>query len=122
MKEQEKLLRKALAEDYLRAGDWAKAAAAYETLELAAQRQAHARDEQDEIEMPLKLLPLAGAQSAHDRRSLRSIRLQASKNPLGLIDVPVFVDARPHSWMLDPTAPFNLIARSHGKRGRPQGL
>jgi hypothetical protein len=32
-----------------------------------------------------------------------------------LTDVPVFVDARPHSWMLDPTAPFNLIARSLAK-------
>ncbi len=29
----EKLLRKALAEDYLREGDWAKAAKAYQTLE-----------------------------------------------------------------------------------------
>ena len=38
-----------------------------------------------------------------------------SKNPLGLTDVPVFVDARPHSWMLDPTAPFNLISRSQAK-------
>ena len=38
--------------------------------------------------------------------------LQVSRNPLGLTDIPVFVDARPHTWMLDPTAPFNLIARS----------
>ncbi len=35
-----------------------------------------------------------------------------SKDPLGLTDIPVFVDASPHSWMLDPTAPFNLVARS----------
>jgi hypothetical protein len=41
--------------------------------------------------------------------------LQVSKNPLGLTDVPVFVDARPHTWMLDPTAPFNLISRSLAK-------
>src|SRR6185437_13600910 len=34
------------------------------------------------------------------------------KDPLGLTDIPVFVDAQPHRWMLDPTAPFNLIARS----------
>jgi hypothetical protein len=39
-------------------------------------------------------------------------RLQVSSDPLGLIDVPVFIDARSHSWMLDPTAPFNLISRS----------
>ncbi len=39
-------------------------------------------------------------------------KLQVSKNPLGLVDIPVFVDARPHTWMLDPTAPFNMIARS----------
>ena len=38
--------------------------------------------------------------------------LQVSRNPLGLTDIPVFVDARPHTWMLDPTAPFNLISRS----------
>jgi hypothetical protein len=41
--------------------------------------------------------------------------LQVAKNPLGLTDLPVYVDARPHSWMLDPTAPFNLIARSLAK-------
>jgi hypothetical protein len=34
---------------------------------------------------------------------------------LGLTELPVYVDARPHSWMLDPTAPFNLIARSLAK-------
>ena len=54
----EKLLRMALAEDYLRLGDWAKAAQAYQTLDT----RLHAKltpDEQDEIEMPLKLLPLA---------------------------------------------------------------
>jgi len=38
-----------------------------------------------------------------------------SINPLGLIDVPVFVDARSRAWMLDPTAPFNWIARSTAK-------
>jgi hypothetical protein len=38
--------------------------------------------------------------------------MQVSRDPLGLRDIPVFVDAMPHSWMLDPTAPFNLIARS----------
>jgi hypothetical protein len=38
--------------------------------------------------------------------------LQVDKNPLGVTELPVYVDARPHSFMLDPTAPFNLIARS----------
>ena len=41
--------------------------------------------------------------------------LQVGRNPLGLLDLPVYIDARPHSWMLDPTAPFNLIARSLAK-------
>ena len=38
-----------------------------------------------------------------------------TKNPLGLTDVPVFVDARSQDWMLDPTLPFNLISRSHAR-------
>jgi hypothetical protein len=42
-------------------------------------------------------------------------QIQVAKNPLGLTDLPVYVDARPHSFMLDPTAPFNLIARSLAK-------
>ena len=41
--------------------------------------------------------------------------LQITRNPLGLTDLPVYVDARPHGWMLDPTAPFNLISRSEAK-------
>jgi predicted aspartyl protease len=41
--------------------------------------------------------------------------LQVSRNPLGLTELPVYVDARPHSWMMDPTAPLNLIARSEAK-------
>jgi predicted aspartyl protease len=107
----EKLLRKALAEDYLRAGDFTKAAAAYQKLEsrLAATLS---QDEQDEIEMPLKMLPLAAANPPMTVEPCDSFELQVSRNPLGLTDLPVFVDARPHTWMLDPTAPFNLIARS----------
>ena len=69
-------------------------------------------DEQDEIEMPLKLLPLAAANPPMTVDPCDPFVLQVSRNPLGLTDIPVFVDARPHTWMLDPTAPFNLIARS----------
>src|ERR1700733_10542717 len=41
--------------------------------------------------------------------------MQVSKNLLGLTDVPVFVDAHPHRWMLDPTAALNLVSRSVGR-------
>ena len=110
----EKLLRKALAEDYLRSGDLAKAAQAYQTLES----RLHDRlspDEQDEIELPLRLLPLAASNPPMTVEPYDPFLLQVTKNPLGLTEIPVFVDARPHSWMLDPTAPFNLIARSLAK-------
>jgi hypothetical protein len=50
----EKVLRKALAEDYLREGNWAKAAEAYETLETRLGSKLSS-DEQDEIEMPVKM-------------------------------------------------------------------
>jgi hypothetical protein len=108
---QEKLLRKALAEDYLREGDWAKAAKAYQTFETRLQGKMTA-DEHDEIEMPLKMLPLAEANPPMTVEPCDPFVLQISRNPLGLTDIPVFVDARPHTWMLDPTAPFNLISRS----------
>ncbi len=107
----EKLLRMTLAEDYLRLGDWAKAAQAYQALD----DRLHAKlssGEQDEIEMPLKMLPLARDNPPITIDPCDSFRLQVSNDPLGLIDVPVFIDARSHSWMLDPTAPFNLISRS----------
>jgi Aspartyl protease len=107
----ENLLRKALAEDYLREGDWAKAADAYQALATRLDGKL-GRDEQDEIEMPLKMLPLAKDNPPMTVDPCDPFELQVSKNLLGLIDIPVFVDARPHSWMLDPTAPFNLIARS----------
>jgi hypothetical protein len=107
----EKLARKALAEDYLRDGDWAKAANAYATLETRLHDKL-SDDEQAEIEMPLKMLPLAAANPAMSVDACDQFLMQVSKDPLGLTDVPVFVDAQPHSWMLDPTAPFNLIARS----------
>jgi hypothetical protein len=111
---QEKVLRRALAEDYLREGDWTKAATAYQTLETRLEGKL-GRDEQDEIEMPLKMLPLAQGNPPMTVDPCDPFKLQVSKNPLGLTDIPVFVDARPHSWMLDPTAPFNLIARSLAK-------
>jgi hypothetical protein len=112
--EQEKLLRKALAEDYLRQGDWTKAAKAYQALDTHLQGKL-SRDEQDEIEEPLKLLPLAQTNPPMTVDPCDPFRLQVSRNPLGLTDIPVYVDARPHSWMLDPTAPFNLISRSLAK-------
>ncbi|UWZ86664.1 retropepsin-like aspartic protease [Occallatibacter riparius] len=107
----EKLLRKALAEDYLREGDWGKAAKAYETLESRMEGKL-TPDEQAEIEMPVKMLPLAAANPPMTVDPCDKFLMQVSKNPLGLTDIPVFVDASPHSWMLDPTAPFNLVARS----------
>lgn len=107
----EKLLRKALAEDYLRDGDWAKAAKAYGTLEARMQGKL-TEDEQAEIEMPVKMLPLAASNPPMTVEPCEQFLMQVSKDPLGLTDIPVFVDAVPHSWMLDPTAPFNLIARS----------
>lgn len=110
----EKLLRKTLAEDYLREGDWAKAAKAYQTLETRLQTKL-TPDEQDEIEMPVKMLPLAAANPPMTVDPCDPFVLQASNDPIGLIDLPVFVDGRPHSWMLDPTAPFNLISRSIAK-------
>ena len=107
----EKLARKALAEDYLRDGDLSKAAKEYQSLEARLESTLTA-DEKDEIEMPLKLLPLAAANPPMTVDPCDAFVLQVSRNPLGLTDIPVFVDARPHTWMLDPTAPFNLIARS----------
>ena len=107
----EKLLRETLAEDYLRLGDWAKANEAYQALD----NRLHANlspDEQDDIEMPLKMLPLAKDDPPTTVDPCEPFRLQVSDDPLGLIDVPVFIDARSRSWMLDPTVPFNLIARS----------
>ena len=111
---QEKLLRKTLAEDYLRLGDWAKAARAYRTLEMRVGKDLSA-DEQDELELPMKLLPLAAANPPMTVDPYDAFGLPVNRNLLGLVDVPVFVDARPHSWMLEPTAPFNLIARSLAK-------
>lgn len=110
-KAHEKLLREALAQDYLREGDYAKAATAYATLEsrLGAMLSA---DEQADIEMPLKMAPLAAGNPPMTVDPCEPFEMQVSRDPLGLTDVPVFVDATPRSWMLDPTAPFNLISQS----------
>ncbi|HEX8811743.1 MAG TPA: retropepsin-like aspartic protease, partial [Terracidiphilus sp.] len=110
-KEQEKLLRVTLAEDYLRAGEMLKAAKAYEVLSGRFWGKLTPA-EQDDIEMPLKLLPLAVDNPVMTVDPCEPFSMQVSRNRLGLIDVPVFVDAHPRRWMLDPTAPFNLIARS----------
>jgi hypothetical protein len=107
----EKLARKALAEDYLRDGEFSKAAREYQSLEARLDKSL-TPDERDEIELPLKLAPLAAANPPMTVDPCDAFVLQVSRNPLGLTDIPVFVDARPHTWMLDPTAPFNLIARS----------
>ena len=65
--------------------------------------------------MPRKLLPLAADNPPMTVEPCDPFKLQVARNPLGLTDIPVFVDARPHAWMLDPTAPFNLISRSLAK-------
>ena len=108
---QEKELRTALAEDYLRLSEWKKAAEAYQTLETRMKDKL-TQDEQDDVEMPLKLLPLAAGDLAPTVDPCDPFEVQVSDDPLGLVDVPVFVDARSRQWMLDPTLPFNLISRS----------
>ena len=110
----EKELRFALAEDYLRLDDWKNANGAYQALASNLKDKLTA-DEQDEIELPLKLLPLAAGDPPVTVEPCDPFKLQVSENPLGLVDVPVFVDARSRNWMLDPTLPFNLIDRSTAK-------
>jgi hypothetical protein len=112
---EEKLLRKALAEDYLRMGDWAKANQAYLELEFRL-GGVLTQDERDEIEVPLKLLPLTIANPPMTVEPGDPFDLPYDRDALGLTDVPVFIDAQSHDWMLDPTAPFNLICRSTAKQ------
>jgi Aspartyl protease len=107
----EKLLRMTLAEDYLRLGDWDKAGQAFRVIDDRL-HAALTPGEQDEIEMPLKMLPLAKGNPPMTADPCGPFRLQVSNNPLGLIDVPVFIDSASHHWMLDPTSQFNLISRS----------
>lgn len=110
-KAHEKLLREALAQDYLREGDFGKAATAYAALESRLGGMLSA-DEQAEIEMPLKMAPLAASNPPMTVDPCEPFVMQVSRDPLGLTDVPVFVDAAPRTWMLDPTAPFNLVSQS----------
>jgi len=110
-KTREKLLRMTLAEDYLRLGDWDKASQAFRAIDDRL-HGALSSGERDEIEMPLKMLPLVKGNPPITVDPCEPFRLQVSNNPLGLIDVPVFIDLRSYGWMLDPTAQFNLISRS----------
>jgi hypothetical protein len=111
---EEKLLRKTLAEDYLRAGDWAKANQAYLELEYRL-GGSMTQDEKDEIELPLKVLPLIYQFPPMTVEPGESFTLPYDRDGLGLTDVPVFVDGQSHDWMLDPTAPFNMICRTTAK-------
>jgi len=111
---EEKLLRKTLAEDYLRAGDLAKANQAYLEFEYRFGGSL-SQDERDEIELPVHLLPLAFQFPPMKVEPGDPFSLPYDRDALGLTDVPVFVDGQSHDWMLDPTAPFNLICRSTAK-------
>jgi len=111
---EEKLLRKAIAEDYLRLGDWASANQAYLEYQYRIGGSL-TQDEKDELELPLNLLPLARQNPPMTVEPGEPFALPYDRDALGLTDVPVFVDAQSHDWMLDPTAPFNLICRSTAK-------
>jgi predicted aspartyl protease len=127
-----KFLRRTLAEDYLRLGDLHKAAAGYAAL---ASQTTLTPEEQDTLELPLKLLPLVADNPPMTVEYGNPFSIPYDRDPLGLMEVPVFVDAQSHDWMFDPTAPFNLICRSsahliglkisddavtvHGITGRP---
>lgn len=108
---EEKILRQALAEDYLRLGDFAQANQAYLSMEYRLSSSMTA-EERDDIELPVKLLPLAIHNPKMTVEAGDAFVLPYDRDALGLTDVPVFVDAESHDWMLDPTAPFNLICRS----------
>jgi hypothetical protein len=110
----EKLLRKTLAEDYLRAGDLAKANQAYLEFEYRFGGSL-SPDERAEIELPVRLLPLAFQFPPMMVEPGEPFSLPYDRDALGLTDVPVFVDGQSHDWMLDPTAPFNLICRTTAK-------
>lgn len=107
----EKLLRKTLGEDYLRAGDLAKASAQYEAL-MARLGNRLTTEELDAIELETRLLPLAKNNPPMTVEPCDPFEMRVERNSLGLIDVPVYVDGKQHNWLLDPTTPLNLIARS----------
>jgi Aspartyl protease len=111
---EEKLLRKTLAEDYLREGDLAKANQAYLEFEYRLGGSL-SQEERDEIELPLKALPLVYQFPPMTIEAGDPFALPYDRDALGLTDVPVFVDGQSHDWMLDPTAPFNMICRSTAK-------
>ena len=112
---EEKLLRKALAEDYLRLQDWPKANQAFLEYEFRF-GGTMTPSERDDIELPLKLLPLTIDNPQMTVEPGKAFSLPYDRDALGLTDVPVFVDAQSHDWMLDPTSPFNLICRSTAKQ------
>ncbi len=107
----EKLLRKTLGEDYLRQGDLAKSAAQYQAL-MSRIGDRLTTDELDEIELPAKLLPLAKDNPQMTVDPCDPFEMRVNRNALGLIDIPVYVDGHQRTWLLDPTTPLNLIARS----------
>jgi len=111
---EEKLLRKTLAEDYLRAGDLARANQAFLEFEYRFGGSLSA-DERAEVELPVKLLPLIFQFPPMTVEPGAPFSLPYDRDALGLTDVPVFVDGASHDWMLDPTAPFNLICHSSAK-------
>lgn len=112
--QEEKLLRKSLAEDYLRAGRWAEANQAYLEYEYRFAKSL-TKDERDEIELPIKLLPLVRENPPMTVEAGEPFTLPFDRDGLGLTDVPVFVDGESHDWMLDPTSPFNLVCLSTAK-------
>ena len=112
--QEEKLLRKSLAEDYLRAGDWGKANQAYLEFEYRFGGSL-TQDERDEIELPVKMLPLVRENPPMTVEVGEPFALPYDRDALGLTDVPVFVDGQSHDWMLDPTSAFNLVCLSTAK-------
>lgn len=111
---EEKLLRKTLAEDYLRAGDYKQANQAYLEFEYKFGGSL-TPEERAEIELPVHLLPLVRDFPPMTVEPGDPFQLPYDRDALGLTDVPVFVDGQSHDWMLDPTAPFNLICRTTAK-------
>jgi hypothetical protein len=107
----ERLIREALAQDYLREGELAKAAQAYQALDARLHDKLTA-EQLDEIELPLKLLQLAKNNPPMTVEPCEPFPMRVSIDPLGLVDIPVYVDARSRNWMLDPTLPFNLVSQS----------
>ncbi len=110
----EKLLRETLASDYLREGDLTKAASAYRALEMRLGGKL-SPEEREDLELPLKLLPLAVGNPKMTVEPGAAFDLPYDRDALGLTDVPVFVDGQSHDWMMDPTLPFNLVCRSTAK-------